>query len=90
MAVAYKTITEKQWDALPKPTTKPPSQWDEVLGELEGGKILEIPIPEGSSLKGARIGLARVASYRGFRVEFRTVGDSLYARKSDKPLKERK
>lgn len=84
--VRFREITEQDWEKLPEPKPpRAPSQWDEVLGVVESGKIVELDIPE-DKLKGTRIGLARVAATRGFRLAFRSEGDKLAVRKSDKLL----
>jgi len=84
--VDFKEITEREWEKFPPPTTpRPPNQWDEVLGVLEGGKLVELAVPE-EKLRGTRIGLARSASTRGFKLEFRYLAGKLAVRRSSKPL----
>jgi hypothetical protein len=84
--VEYKEIPEREWEKYPPPTPpRPPNQWDEVLGVLEGGKIVELAVPE-EKIRGTRIGLARSASTRGFKLEFRYQNGKLAVRRSEKPL----
>jgi hypothetical protein len=90
--VDFKKIGEKDWEKYPVPQIiKPLNRWDEVLGVLEAGEIVEIPAPE-EKLRGMRIGLARSASTRGFKLDFRYTDGSLAVRRSDKelPVKEPK
>lgn len=56
-----------------------------MLEVLEGGEIVEIPVAQ-DKLKGTRIGLARSASTRGFKLEFRYNDGRLAVRRSDQPL----
>jgi hypothetical protein len=87
--IDFKKIDEKEWEKFPEPqVTKPPNRWDEVLGVLEGGNIVEISVPE-EKLKGTRIGIARSASTRGFKLDFRYTNGRLAIRRSDTPLPER-
>jgi hypothetical protein len=61
------------------------NRWDEALGVLESGKVIVIPVTE-DKLKGVRIGLARSASTRGFKLDFRYLDGRLAVRRSEKPL----
>jgi hypothetical protein len=84
--VEYKEITDREWEKYPSPTPpRPPNQWDEVLGVLEGGKAVELAVPE-EKIRGTRIGMARSASTRGFKLEFRYQDGKLAVRRSSKPL----
>jgi hypothetical protein len=84
--VKFRVITEQEWEKYPEPKPKkPPNQWDEVLGVLESGKLVELPVPEGK-LSGTRIGLARSASTRGYKLEFRYENGKLLVRQSKTPL----
>lgn len=86
MSVDFKKIGQKEWDKFPEPQVqKPPNRWEEVLGLLEAGEIVEIPVPA-DKLKGTRIGLARSASTRGYKLEFRYLDGRLAVRRSDEPL----
>ena len=60
--IDFKKIDQKEWEKFPEPQVqKPPNRWEEVLGLLESGEIVEIPVVA-EKLKGTRIGLARSAS----------------------------
>ena len=84
--IDFKKIDQKEWEKFPEPQiAKAPNRWDEVLGILEGGDIVEIPVAE-EKLKGVRIGLARSASSRGFKLEFRYTSGRLAVRRSESPL----
>jgi hypothetical protein len=77
----------KEWDAMPKPQ-KPPkkhSELDDLVDQLESGQILVVGVTDETNLKGTRIGLARRAASRGFKLEFRADMDKLQlgARRSD-------
>jgi hypothetical protein len=82
----FKTIDEKEWEKFPKPEPpKAPNRWDEVLGVLEGRQIVEMPVAE-DKLRGVRIGLARSAATRGFKLEFRYAHGRLAVRRSEMPV----
>lgn len=84
--IDFKKIDEKEWGKFPAPQPqRPPNRWDEALGVLEGGAIIEIAVPE-EKLRGTRIGLARSAATRGFKLEFRYADGRLAVRRSDQPL----
>ncbi len=84
----FKELTEKQWESLPSSKPKVQNPWDEVLGKLESGKIVQLEVPD-DKIRGTRIGLARSATFRGMKLEFRVSGNTLAVRKSDKPVKAR-
>ncbi len=84
--VTFRKITQREWEKYPEPTPpKPTNRWDEVLGVLDGGDLVELEVTE-DKLKGVRIGLARSASTRGFRLDFRYMDNKLAIRKSTKPV----
>lgn len=80
----YREISETEWERIPAPkASRPPNPWDEVVALLEAGKIVELEVSE-EKLRGTRIGIARLAASRGFRVEFRPHDGHLAMRRSDK------
>lgn len=84
--IDFKKIGEKDWEKYPVPQVqKPVNRWDEVLGVLEGGSIVELPVAQ-EKLRGVRIGLARSAARRGFKLEFRYNEGKLAVRRSEEPL----
>lgn len=82
----FKRIDQKAWEKYPEPQpTKPANRWEDALVALEAGEIVEIAVDKDKA-KGVRIGLARSASTRGFKLEFRYADGKLAVRRSDKPL----
>ena len=87
--VEFKTIDRKEWDKFPTPQpTTPTNRWENVLVALESGGIVELQVPE-DKLRGTRIGLARSASTRGFKLVFRYDHGRLAVRRSDTLLEPR-
>jgi hypothetical protein len=86
----FTEISEKEWASLPSSSpAKGPRPWDAVLDRLESGKIVQLEVAGDKQLRGTRIGLARSATFRGMKLEFRVSGNTLAVRKSDKPVKAR-
>jgi hypothetical protein len=58
---------------MPKPEkpAKKRSELDDLVEQLEAGEILTVTVPDEKTLKGTRIGLARRAAGRQFKLEFR-------------------
>jgi hypothetical protein len=78
--VSFRELKDEEFEKIPSPKPpKPPNQWDEVLGVLESGKAVDLEVPE-NKLRGTRIGLARAASSRGMKLEFRPHDDQLAVR----------
>ncbi len=75
------------WEQL-APPSKPgkPSPWDSLLQQVEDGKIIRVSVETEKQKKGSRIGIARRARTRGFKVEFREDKNWLVIRKSDQSL----
>jgi hypothetical protein len=87
----FEIISEDEWQQMPPPQpSKVSTEWDEVLGLLEQGKIVQLRVKDQKDLKGKRILLGRRASTHGFRIESRVEGDRLALKKSDKPLEQKK
>lgn len=86
--VSFRVISEKDWEKLPAPKPPaPPNPWDEVLGQLAEGKVIQMDV-EDDKVKGVRIGLARSAANRGMKLEFRQLGGTLSVKKKADITKE--
>jgi hypothetical protein len=86
-AVEFETVTLEEWEKVPPPAPpKPKDKFEHVLTSVRDGNIAKIELKEEKDLKGTRIGLARKSRNLGFLVEFRNVGNTLYVKRSDKPL----
>lgn len=87
MALQFRAVSEEDWEAMPTPqkAAKKHSELDDLVDQLETGEILRIEVVDEKHLKGTRIGLARRAATRGFKLEFRSDMDKLQlgARRSD-------
>ena len=82
----FREIDEQEWEQMPPPKpAKPPNRWDALLDAVESGKIVLLDVRDGK-LKGTRIGLARSAGTRGFKLAFRYQDGHLAVRKSEQPL----
>lgn len=70
--VKYEEIDIEYWEqhAPPKKAGKS-SEWDDVLNEVEAGKMMRAQIQDENKKKGARIGISRRARSRGFKVDIR-------------------
>ena len=80
--------TVEQFESIPRHGAKAQDpQIVALLDDLEAGKIKEIRGQNETKLRGLRVTLGRGASSRGFRLEYRSDGHTLYIRKSDQPLK---
>ncbi len=58
--VDYSVITEEEWDALAP--VKQPDTWDQLLDELEQGRIVRLPVADEKALRGTRLTLGRRAA----------------------------
>lgn len=58
-----------------------------VLDAVQDGQIKELTVPEESQLRGLRVALGRGAAQRGFKLDYRSQGLTMYVRKSDEPLR---
>jgi len=83
-----KDATAEQFESIPtRQSGKGPDPRILVLlDEIEAGKIKEIRVPDEAQMRGLRVALGRVASQRGFRLEYRSDGPVVYIRKSDQPV----
>ncbi len=79
--VDYNLITEEEWDALAP--VKQPDAWDQLLDELEQGRIVRLPVADEKALRGTRLTLGRRAAKRGFKVDIRTQDTALAVRKRE-------
>src|SRR5215212_1737126 len=85
----FEEVDASVFDQYPRPLgpgKKIDPKWEELLSGLEQGKVVRLPLGDESELRGLRLALGRRAAGRGFKVETRTDGQSLVARKSDQPL----
>lgn len=85
--VEFEVTDIDYWEHL-SPPQKPgkPSPWDHLLDQVGDGKIIRIPVEGEKQKKGSRIGIARRARSKGFKVEFREDENWLVIRKSEEPL----
>ena len=87
----WKTISSDEWESIAPP--KKASKWDNLLDEIEKGTIIKLPT-DASEKRGYRIGIARAAKSRGYKVEFREDAGFLAMRQgedvSDKPKRRAK
>lgn len=83
MTIQFKTVDTTKWEKLSPPSpAKKEDKYTPVLDALEAGEILEIPTTDNKEAKGIRISIGRKASARGFKVEYRAEGNTLYVKKS--------
>lgn len=86
-AVEFETVTLEEWEKVPPPApSKPKDRFEHILASIRDGNIAKIELKEEKDLKGTRIGLARKSRNLGFLVEFRNLGNTLYVKRSEKPL----
>ena len=89
-AVEFDTVSLNEWQEIPAPTPpKPQNRFEQLLLSVAEGKIVRVDVKDEKDLKGTRIGIARKARNLGFIVEFRNLGNTLYVKRSDKPLEEK-
>ncbi len=89
-AVEFETVTLEEWEKVPPPAPpKPKDKFEQVLASVRDGNIAKIELKEEKDLRGTRIGLARKSRNLGFLVEFRNLGNTLYVKRSEKPLTEK-
>jgi hypothetical protein len=88
--VQFEVADIDYWEQL-APPQKPgkPSPWDNLLQQIEDGKIVRVSVETEKEKKGSRIGISRRARSRGFKVEFREDNNWLVIRKSEEPLRTR-
>src|SRR2546426_7041688 len=85
--ITFKVVDNKKWENLVPPTTaKKEDKYTLIMDALEAGEILEIPTSDNKEAKSLRISIARKASARGFRVEYRAEDNTLYVKKSTEPV----
>lgn len=92
--IQFKTVDTSKWEQLaPAKPAKAADKYTPILDALESGEIIQIETTDNKEAKGVRIALGRKASARGFKTEYRSEGNTLYARKSDEaatPTKSKK
>lgn len=87
---AFQEVDESTWEAAAS-TRKPVrvSPWEDLVALLETGAARRVPVADDKALRGARIGIARRASARGFRVEFRVLDGDLLVRRASESARRR-
>lgn len=65
----WEKISADEWESIASP--KKQTKWDSLLAEIEKGSIIKLPLGDSSEKRGFRIGIARAAKGRGYKVEFR-------------------
>lgn len=90
--IQFKTVDTSKWEKLAPPKAeKPADKYTPVLDALESGEIIQIETKDDTEAKGIRISIGRKSRVRGFSVEYRIDGRTIYAKKSDKePTKSKK
>ncbi len=88
--VEFTAATLDEWESAAPPTPpKPKDKFENVLASVREGTIAKVEIKEEKELKGMRIGIARKARNLGFLVEFRNSGNTLFVKRSNKPLEDK-
>jgi hypothetical protein len=77
----YEYLSEDEWEQSAPAKKAKPSPWDNLLAELEQGKILKLPIEDEKEKRGYRIGIARRARQHGYKVEFREIAGGIALKK---------
>lgn len=83
--------TDEAFDALPGRGTGrhiDPRQ-AAILDDVAAGKVRTIRVPDERDLRGVRVSLGRLATQRGFKLDYRIDGSTLYVRRSDEPVRGR-
>jgi hypothetical protein len=92
MPIKFKRLTKEEIAKLPpkKTPAKRADRWDEILDAVAEGDVISIPVEPPDSLRGMRIGVARVATGERWRMklEFRELDDgrTLVIMKSEEPF----
>ncbi len=83
--------SEEEFNALPsrRAGKRIDPREEEILNDIEAGRVRTIRVPDESQLRGIRVSLGRLARQRGFGLDYRTDGPTMYVRKSDEPLRKR-
>ena len=84
----YKELSESAWEELAPKKKAKASPWDGLLDQIEEGKILLVPLTDEGEKRSYRIGIARRARSRGYKVEFRDTADGGLALKRGISLEE--
>lgn len=84
----FEEVDHSVFEEYPRPN--PPGKhidpvWEELLTRLEQGGVVRLPVQTEAELRGLRLALGRRAAGRGFRVETRTDGQTLVARRREEP-----
>ena len=79
----WEKIDAEEWNSIVPP--KKATKWDALLAEIEKGSIIKVPV-DASEKRGYRIGIARAAKSRGYKVEFREYDGFLALRVSTAAL----
>lgn len=58
-----------------------------ILDDVAAGKVRTIRVPDERDLRGIRVSLGRLATQRGFKLDYRVDGSTLYVRRSDEPVR---
>lgn len=81
----FTVVDKTKWESLtPVAPTKPADKYAPLLDALEAGEIIQIKTTDNKEAKGIRISIGRKSSARGFKVDYRMDGSTIYVRKSDK------
>mgnify|MGYP001378769434 CR=1 FL=1 len=84
----YNELSESAWEELAPTKKAKSSPWDGLLDQIEDGKIISIPLADDGEKRSSRIGIARRARTRGYKVEFRDMVDGRLAMKKGALLEE--
>jgi hypothetical protein len=79
----WQEINEKAWELIPTKKGKEPDEVDQILDQVEQGKIIRYPPTDQKDLAGKRLALGRRAKKRGVTIEMRGLGEVLAVRKVD-------
>lgn len=63
----WEKISVEEWESITPPRKQ--TKWDSLLAEIEKGSIIKFPL-DPSEKRGFRIGIARAAKARGYKVDF--------------------
>ena len=77
--------TREEWEDATPPTTKKRSQWEDLVAAVAQGKVMSVDDLSPAQLKGARIGIGRLAKQRGLSFAYRTdaLGALLVSQRED-------
>lgn len=80
--MSWQEISDRDWDLIPGKAAKETDEIDQMLDQVEQGKIIRYTVKGDKDAVSKRLSFGRRAKRRGFTIEIRAHGGQLAVRKT--------